>query len=49
MNKQELIEKAVENYPNHAGLRQFEIDFKTEAQPIESNKIIVASNRSGGT
>lgn len=37
----ELIEKAVENYPNHICLRQFEIEFKTEAKPIESNKILL--------
>ncbi|WP_127472536.1 tetratricopeptide repeat protein [Acinetobacter colistiniresistens] len=37
----ELIEKAVENYPNHTCLRQFEIEFKTEAKPIESNKILL--------
>lgn len=37
----ELIEKAVENYPNHTCLKQFEIDFKTKAKPIESNKILL--------
>jgi len=36
----ELIEMAVENHPKHTALRQFEIDFKNEAQPIDGTKIL---------
>lgn len=37
----ELIGNAVENYPDHTNLRQFEIDFKIEAKPIEIKKILL--------
>ena len=37
----ELIEMAVENYPNHLSLRQFEIDFKMEVQPIDGYEILL--------
>lgn len=36
----DLVEMAVENYPEHTSLRQFEIDFKLDNHPIEWTKIL---------
>lgn len=37
----DLVEMAVENYPEHTSLRQFEIDFKLDNHPIEWTKILL--------
>lgn len=41
----ELIAMAVENYPEHAALRQFEIDFQENHLPIEWENILLAKNK----
>ncbi|WP_199775899.1 hypothetical protein [Pseudoalteromonas sp. T1lg24] len=37
----DLVEMAVENYPEHTSLRQFEIDFKLDNHPIEWTKVLL--------
>lgn len=44
-----LIEMAVENYPEHNSLRQFEIDYKLENQEISWNRILLPPKESENT